>query len=336
MMPVRPRGKLLAWYDAKRRKLPWRENPTPYRVWISEIMLQQTQVATVVPYFERFLARFPDIASLARAREGELMKFWAGLGYYSRARNLHRASRELRDRHGGRLPAQPEALLRLPGIGRYTAAAVASLAFGKPEALVDGHVARVFARFFALRGALRERAMEEKLWAIARRSLDAARPGDWNQALMELGARVCLPAPERPLCGECPISRDCAARRRGLVAMLPEPGPAAPPVALAWTALRVERDGKLLLWRRAPEERFLPGHWGLPEARHLPKTRPGRILGTVGHSITHHRIALAVREARWESGPLPPQARWVARGRAESRLVSSLWLKALRTGKDPR
>lgn len=310
--------------------MPWREAPSPYRTWVSEIMLQQTQVATVIPYFERFMERFPNVEALAAAPEEDVLRHWAGLGYYSRARNLHRAAKKVVEELGGRLPEDVEGLRGLPGIGPYTAAAIASIAFDRVEALVDGNVARVFSRLFAARGDIKSPKVQRKLWDIARRLMEGSRrPGDWNQALMELGALVCLPSPEAPACERCPLKSECQALASGLEARLPEGGRKPAPIALAWTALLVRRDGRTLLWRRDLSERFLPGHWGLPEGRHLKASRPGRALRTVRHSITHHRIALAVREASVNGGRLPPQARWVPDEELSNYLVSSLWRKAL-------
>ncbi|MBI3300290.1 MAG: A/G-specific adenine glycosylase [Elusimicrobia bacterium] len=316
---------LLGWYDARKRDLPWRKDHDPYRVWLSEIMLQQTTVAAVIPYYERFLSRFPRLADLAAAEEAEVMRLWAGLGYYSRARNLLRAAREV-TAAGGRFPDTAEGLRRLPGIGRYTAGAIASIAFGRPEPLVDGNVVRVFARLFALRGDPKGAALQKKVWALAETELERARPGDWNQALMELGATVCTPA--GPECSRCPAARRCAAKARGLQDSLPAPARRRAPLKLAWTALLARRDGRVLLWKRGDDERFLPGHWGLPEGRHLPGAAAGKLVRRVNHSITHHRIAVAVREA---SAParLPAGARWVPEAEAPALLVSSLFRKAL-------
>ena len=215
------RRPLLAWYDAEKRAMPWRLSTDPYRVWVSEIMLQQTTVSTVIPYYGRFLKRFPDVAALAGADEDEVLRLWAGLGYYSRARNLHRAAQAVVSEHGGRLPGTLAGLRSLPGVGRYTAAAVASIAFGLPAELVDGNVIRVYARLFALRGDPKSPALQAKVWALAAEHLDHRRPGDWNQALMELGATVCSPV--GPECGRCPLAEDCLARRRGLQDSIPLP-----------------------------------------------------------------------------------------------------------------
>ncbi|MBI5597154.1 MAG: A/G-specific adenine glycosylase [Elusimicrobia bacterium] len=319
------RRRLLAWYDAHRRPLPWRSSKDPYRVWLSEIMLQQTTVAAVIPYYERFLSRFPDVRALASADEDEVLRLWAGLGYYSRARNLLAAAREVA-RRGGAFPEDPEGLRALPGVGRYTAGAVASIAFSKKTPLVDGNVARVFARLFAMRGDPKSPAFQKRAWARADALVDARRPGDWNQALMELGATVCLPA--LPSCPSCPLAPACRAKALGLQESLPRQTERKAPVPLRWTALVVRDGGRLLLWRRDAHERLLPGHWGLPEARHLPGTAPGRLLGRLTHSITHHRISVSIHEAE-RPARLPPAARWTTPREAREMLVSSLWRKAL-------
>jgi len=300
--------------------MPWRERPSPYGTWVSEIMLQQTQVSTVEPYYERFLRRFPDIASLAKAPEREVLRLWAGLGYYSRARNLLAAARELMRRHAGRLPSDPALLRALPGIGRYTAGAIASIAFDRPEALVDGNVERVLSRLFASRG---------DVWPLARKLLHKGRPGDWNQALMELGALVCKPV--SPLCAECPVREHCLAFKRGVQESFPKSRKRRAPVDVRLTALLARRGGRLLLWKRSERERFLPGHWSLPERRHLPGAAPGALLGTVRHSITHHRIVLSLQEGLLRGSRRPAQARWVSEKRVDRYLVSSLWKKAVRT-----
>ncbi|MBI4385997.1 MAG: A/G-specific adenine glycosylase [Elusimicrobia bacterium] len=323
------RRKLLGWYRLRRRRLPWRERPSPYRTWVSEIMLQQTQVSTVLPYYARFLRRFPDVRALADAPGEEVLRFWAGLGYYSRARNLHRAARIVARERGGRFPDSLGEALALPGIGRYTAGAILSIAFGKPFPVLDGNVARALSRLFAVRGNARTGPVRKRLWTLAERLLDKKRPGDWNQALMELGALLCVP--ESPRCGNCPVSAHCAAFKRNLQDRLPETGPKRAPVPLAWTCLRIEKDGKVLLHKRPESERFLPGHWGLPEARHAGRNGiPGETLGTVRHGITHHKIAMEVRRASPPREGLPPNCRWVRKRELGRYLVSSLWLKAAR------
>lgn len=214
------RRRLLAWFAARKRALPWRETRDPYRIWLSEVMLQQTRVAAVLPYFERFLKLFPTVRALARAPQDAVLEAWAGLGYYSRARNLQRAARQVVRRHGGKFPRTPEAALKLPGVGRYTSAAVLSIAYGAPLAVLDGNVARVLARLGAVRGDLRRPARWRQLEAAAQQLLAPRAPGAWNQAMMELGATICTP--RVPACGECPVAAFCRARALGLQEKLPE------------------------------------------------------------------------------------------------------------------
>jgi len=271
--------------------------------------------------------RFPDLRSLAEAREAEVLRLWAGLGYYSRARSLLAAAREVASRRGGRLPSTPEELLGLPGIGPYTAAAVASIAFGRPHAVVDGNVARVVSRLFCVRGDPKKRPAGGRIESLAAELLDGRRPGDWNQAMMELGARVCLPPPEGPSCPECPLRRACSARRLGLQARLPRTKARPGPVRLRWKALRVERRGRVLLVKRDAGERLLPGHWGLPEPGRLPRARLGALLRTVRHSITRHRITLDVHAASFAFGA-PKGSRWIPINKLPDFLISSLWRKA--------
>jgi A/G-specific adenine glycosylase len=210
---------LLAWFRAHRRDLPWRASRDPYRIWVAEIMLQQTRIAAVLPYYERFLKHFPSVESLARTQQEKVLKLWSGLGYYSRARNLHRAAKEIVARHGGEFPRALEAVLALPGIGRYTAAAVLSIAYNQPFAVLDGNVARVLARLGAIRGDLRAPARWKHLSELAQELLAHEAPGDWNQGLMELGEVICTP--QNPRCGACPVSRSCRARAMGLTGDIP-------------------------------------------------------------------------------------------------------------------
>jgi len=317
---------LLAWYARAKRDLPWRKDPTPYRVWVSEIMLQQTTVAAVTPKYEAFLRRFPTLASLASSREDEVLKHWAGLGYYSRARNLRRAALSVVADHEGEFPSAFDAVLALPGIGRYTAGAILSIAFRKPYPLVDGNVIRVFSRLFGLKGRAKDPAFVKTMWPLAERLMPAKDPGDWNQALMELGATVC--SPESPSCGACPVARHCVAFKKGLQDKLPVPDAARKPVPVKWTCLWIEKDGKVLLWRRTDKERLLKNLWGLPEAGKI-KAAPGRLLAKASHSITHHALSVELREASL-TGALPPEAKWVPEGELRDHLVSSLWLKLLK------
>lgn len=316
------RRALTAWYARAKRDLPWRRNPTPYRVWVSEIMLQQTTVAAVAPKYEAFLRRFPTLESLAGAGEDEVLKHWAGLGYYSRARNLRRAAIAM----GGEFPSGFDEVLALPGVGRYTAGAILSIAFGKRHPLVDGNVIRVFSRLFGRKGRAKDPAFARTMWPLAERLLPKANPGDWNQALMELGATVCTP--DSPSCGACPVSAHCVAFAKGLQDRLPVPEASRAPVPVRWTCLWIEKDGKVLLWRRSSQERLLKNLWGLPEANRLAADA-GRRLASATHSITHHALTVELKEAALTKAA-PAAAKWVPRGEVGDYLVSSLWLKLLK------
>jgi A/G-specific adenine glycosylase len=215
------RKSLLAWFRQCQRDLPWRKSKDPYRVWLSEIMLQQTRVAAVIPYFERFLERFPDVHALAHAPEEEVLRVWSGLGYYSRARNLQKAARQVVAEFGGVFPKTREKILSLSGIGEYTASAIASIAFEEKCAVLDGNVARVLSRLDAIRGNLRESKKWQDLQDRADKLLDPDSPGDWNQATMELGAIVCTP--RAPQCLLCPVGKFCEGRKQGIAESLPEP-----------------------------------------------------------------------------------------------------------------
>ncbi|MCL4489113.1 MAG: A/G-specific adenine glycosylase [Chloroflexi bacterium] len=221
--PARARafaGRVLAWYATHKRDLPWRRDAhDPYRVWISEALLQQTQVTTVIPYYERFLARFPTVASLAAARLDAVLKTWEGAGYYARARNLHRAAREIVTRFHGRVPSTVDELLSLPGIGRYTAGAIASIAYHRDAPVLDGNVVRVLCRYFGIREDPARTETQKELWAIAETLVPHGRAGDFNQGLMDLGATLC--APRQPACPACPLRRGCLARRLGIQQQLP-------------------------------------------------------------------------------------------------------------------
>ena len=249
------RKRLLDWYGRHRRTLPWRSNPTPYRVWIAEIMLQQTRVRAALPYYKRFMKRFPNIAALAASSETDIMEHWAGLGYYQRARNLHRAARQMMDRFGGRFPSDLEQIRRLPGIGPYTAGAIFSIAFHQPEPVVDGNVRRVMLRLHDI-----AKAPERFFWKEAEGWLDRKNPSGFNQAMMELGALVCLPS--RPLCSSCPVRIFCAT---GLLGKAPgSPNPKFRAVEQVEMVLLVLTcKGKIALVRQASEG-FVPGDWGLP------------------------------------------------------------------------
>ena len=240
------RSRLLAWFHQFQRDLPWRRTRDPYRIWLSEIMLQQTRVSAVIPYFDRFAKRFPDVRTLAEAPEEEVLRLWSGLGYYSRARNLQKAAQEIAGRHDGEFPRTLDAALALPGVGAYTAAAILSIAFGEKLAVLDGNVARVLARINAVRGDLREAKRWKKLQAAADRLLDPEAPGDWNQAMMEFGATLCTP--RAPQCLLCPVAAHCRGRKLGLAERLPEKRTKRVPVDVVLVAaIFVNSCGETLL-----------------------------------------------------------------------------------------
>ncbi len=271
---------LLDHYDRNARDLPWRRTGDPYAIWVAEVMLQQTQVVTVVPFYERWMARFPTVESLAAAELEDVLEVWAGLGYYRRARNLHRAALLVRDHHGGRMPRAAAELRTLPGVGAYTAGAIASIAYGEAEPAVDGNVRRVLSRLFDL-----ERPTPASLERLARDLLDAERPGDTNQALMELGATICRP--RSPDCPACPLERACLARRRGTVEERPPRSKRSPVPEVEVTAFVVVDPGEQTLLVRRPPEGLLGGLWEFPSTEGAP-SRPA--LAPVVHRFTHLRV----------------------------------------------
>ncbi|MSO74330.1 MAG: A/G-specific adenine glycosylase [Alphaproteobacteria bacterium] len=310
---------LLAWYDRHRRRLPWRATPgqtvDPYRVWLSEIMLQQTTVPTVIGHFDRFLARFPRVERLAEAPLDDVLHAWQGLGYYARARNLHRAARAIVERHGGVLPEDAEVLRALPGVGEYTVAAIRAIAFGRPANVVDGNVERVMARLFAVETPLPKAKTELKRLAAA--LVPEARPGDYAQALMDLGALICTP--RSPGCLGCPLAEICAARKAGLAEELPRRALAKEKPRCYGTVFWLERGDGAVLLRRRPEDGLLGGMidvpstpWGSdpPDALaalcHAPVKAGWRPLpGTIAHGFTHFDLELTVMTARLAAGGAP-------------------------------
>ncbi|MCB1752548.1 MAG: A/G-specific adenine glycosylase [Gammaproteobacteria bacterium] len=280
-------NRLLAWHRrAGRKDLPWQRNPSTYRVWVSEIMLQQTQVASVIPYFNRFMARFPDVSRLADAALDDVLHLWSGLGYYARARNLHRAAQQIRDDHRGRFPEEFEQLLSLPGVGRSTAGAVLSLALGRSHPILDGNVKRVLTRFFAVTGWPGEAAVQQRLWAIAERLTPRTQAGIYNQAMMDLGAGVCTR--RNPACADCPLSDQCRAYAEGDPLRYPASRMRQKLPSKAVRLLLLQRDRGTLLLERRPPNGIWGGLWSLPECD--PDADP------VGHCAT--RLGLKVVNVR--------------------------------------
>jgi len=257
---------LLGWYSRNKRDLPWRRSSDPYRIWVSEIMLQQTTVKTALPYYEGFLKRFPSLQALAEEPEEEVLAAWSGLGYYHRARNLHRGAQHVAERHGARFPRTLEAALAVPGVGLYSASAVLSIAYGVPLPVVDGNVRRVVARLFALTGPGYRR--EGPFYNLAEQLLERNTPGDWNQALMELGAMVCTP--RNPACPACPLRSRCRALAQDRVAEIPESRSRRATVNVTVAAALVERNGRILLARR-PDGRLLGRMWEIPQTPLEPR-----------------------------------------------------------------
>ncbi len=288
------RKALLEWYDKHKRELPWRGVSDPYAIWISEIMLQQTRVAAVIPYYERFLAAFPDFRALAQAPEEAVLHLWAGLGYYSRARNLQKAARQMMEM--GEFPGGYEAIRGLAGIGDYTAAAVASIAFGLPHAVLDGNVMRVLARVGNDASDIANGQTRKRLQGLAQEMLDRSRPGEFNQAVMELGATVCLP--KQPLCAQCPVVAYCQARTAGRERELPVKGRRNNTVKVERTLLLIWKGEDVLAWKRGEESSQLRGFWELPEPEHLAGARVVHSVGEFRHSITNHQFLFHVAEAR--------------------------------------
>jgi A/G-specific adenine glycosylase len=300
MTRVRSRSiasKLLAWYRANLRDLPWRATRDPYRIWVSEIMLQQTRAEAVIPYYEKFLQRFPTAAALAGARQDEVLAIWAGLGYYTRARNLHRAAAQV----AAGFPADYEGIRRLPGVGDYTAGALASIAFGLPYAVVDGNVLRVVARIMNDPADIGSAATRARFRDVAQHWLDRRHPGEFNQALMELGATVCLP--RAPRCANCPLAGGCAARREGTVAQLPVKLRKTAPSYLETALVVVTRAGRVLSVRRSASESLMAGFWELPSPDQLRGLRDLRVIGSFRHTITHHHYSISVCTGRVTRAP---------------------------------
>jgi A/G-specific adenine glycosylase len=336
------RESLLRWYSQHQRILPWRRNPDPYRVWISEIMLQQTQVKTALPYYDRFLSRFPDIEALAKASEREVLNLWAGLGYYSRARNLHKAARKIVKEHGS-FPQEYSAVLALPGVGRYTAGAVCSIAFNQPHPVVDGNIRRVLVRLNGLKAPPAPAYFWDRMSAL----LPERNASSFNQAMMELGALICVPL--HPRCGKCPVRGFCKAFKLGIQDRIPEARAGRAAKNLQMIVLVIERNTRILL-TSVDKPQFIPGKWGLP-SRILRGGKPAekaaalfcrKILGAnhalsacaqVRHSISNYRIhAHAFCLNPGKSAALRPESRdyvWASCSQYKIRLISSMFRKII-------
>jgi A/G-specific adenine glycosylase len=334
---------LLAWFAAHHRRLPWREQPTPYAVLVSELMLQQTRVDTVIDYFTRWMTRFPTLADLAAASQGDVLAMWTGLGYYNRARNLHATAQRVLAEHGGQMPQDDAALRALPGLGPYTVGAVLSIAFAQPAALVDGNVARVLSRWTAFEGDPSQPKGRAHIWQIAEQWLQEpsprAQPGAWNQALMELGAMVCTP--RSPDCGHCPVQAFCQARALGLQQAIPPVKQKAPPqlVRAAYAVMVSDNSGvagvadaePFVLLGRRPDDVRWAGLWEPPGVEGLDCLEvlnarlraegltPEAPLGPIVHILTHRRYEVLAVPVRVRGDRLPqlaafayPELRWQA------------------------
>ncbi len=324
--------RLLKWYATHARRLPWREHPDPYRVWVSEVMLQQTQVEAVLPYFNRWMERFPDIESLSKASLQEVLAVWEGLGYYSRARHLHQAAQVISARYSGQIPRDVAQLRKLPGVGRYTAGAIASIAFGLDEPALDGNVRRVLARVFNVQESARSPSGERRLWGLAAEHLPPGRAGEYNQALMDLGATVCTP--RSPSCEACPLRDMCQAYALGVQAERPVLTRRARLPHYTVTAAVIWRGGRVLLAQR-PLEGLLGGLWEFPggklqDGEDLVSCLQREIdeelgvevqvvdmIGVYQHAYSHFKVTLHAFSCKLSNGsqPRPIQAqdlRWVA------------------------
>jgi A/G-specific adenine glycosylase len=352
------RKQLLEWFHEYQRDLPWRRNKDPYRVWISEIMLQQTRVAAVIPYYERFLERFPGVESLAGAPQGDVLRLWSGLGYYTRARNLHKAAQQIVSEHRGQFPANEEGALALAGIGKYSAAAILSIAYGEKLAVLDGNVARVLARLGAVRGELREPVRWKKLQTSAEELLQKKFPGDWNQAMMELGATICTP--RAPQCLLCPVARFCRARKLGLTEVLPEKRKQRETVKITLAAaVFLDTRGRTVLLPPPTSQRkrgaqhdiaaLVSGMWHFPTLQvhenpamelqrflagilPLKKVFPLHLepLARARHTVTYRNITLLPFRVRSTELPQISAAKIISLGEVSSLAVSSLTRKVAR------
>lgn len=324
------RRALLAWYRAEARDLPWRRTRDPYMIWLAEIILQQTRVEQGLPYYERYAAAFPKVEDLANATEDQVLKLWEGLGYYTRARNLHKTAKIIVEQYGGKLPGSAEVLQMLPGIGRYTAGAIASIAFNERVPVLDGNVKRVLTRLFDLDGCIDLPEVEQELWSVAAALVPQQKPGDFNQAMMELGARVCTP--KQPRCDLCPVAGFCEAQQRGVQEERPVRKQKKQPPHQEIVIAVIERDRHYLVGKR-PARGLLGGLWEFPGGKVAPgethqqalvrecreelgiEVRPGGLIASVNHAYTHLRVTLNVYRCSLLAGEPTPKThselRWI-------------------------
>ncbi|MHA1569502.1 MAG: A/G-specific adenine glycosylase [Alphaproteobacteria bacterium] len=349
LLPAKTRQRIqtaiIDWFAGAKRDLPWRNRPTPYRVWVAEIMAQQTQLQTVVPYFARFIKRFPTVAALAAAPIDDVLALWSGLGYYRRARDLHHAAQILMEQHGGKLPRETETLMRLPGIGRYTAGAIASIAYRQPTPVLDGNVIRVLARLFDVADDTNKAATRNRLWELAALLVPADDPRAFNEGLMELGALICTP--QSPDCPMCPVVKHCQARRTGTVEQRPFRERKKPPVVAKLHAALVQRDDDAVLLTQNEHDGLYGGLWQVPlfptakaKVRNLPQILRERFsveaqatgkLGRIEHTLSHRRLVIDVYGFIVSGSPAgKTSCRWIKHERELQKLgVSALTRKIL-------
>lgn len=344
--PCFPAPLLNTWYQANKRELPWRRDASPYRVWVSEIMLQQTQVQNVIPYYEKFMSRFPTLQSLAKASEDQVLQLWSGLGYYSRARNLLKTAKTVMDHYNGKFPDRLEDVLKLSGIGPYTAGAILSIAFNQPLPILDGNVRRVLSRFFLIES-------QNELWKKSRQIVLQAdqlkiQPRDFNQALMELGALICLP--KNPLCSDCPIQNSCAAKTKKLQDVFPKPAKKQETIRKKFVLLiAVRKNGagkEFMIRRRSNQQKWLKNLWEFPMMESVKKNtfkalseqfskelgipiQVNETIGTLSHSITKHRLKISVVKGVVHLPGKGGGALWVPHHKLSQFSSSSILTKAL-------
>lgn len=339
-------SELLAWYWKNKRDLPWRQNKDPYKIWVSEIMLQQTRVDSVIPYFQRFIGLFPSIEDLANASEEQVIKAWEGLGYYSRAKNLHAAAKEIVFYGDGKIPSDRKSILKLKGIGSYTAGAILSIAYDLKVPAVDGNVMRVFSRLFALTDEIQASSTRKKIEALAEQLIPEENPGDFNQALMELGALVCTPS--SPTCLFCPVRLVCDAFEQGIEEKLPRKKKAKPPVQQD-VVIVLFRDGERFIAEKRPDQGLLAGLWGFPTFELSPEVDPLQtiknlcsqkqipcsnyiIKGKFKHIFSHRhwKVTVVQVDVKYSLFPLPASWEWLNIGQKEEKTWANVYQKVFK------